>query len=125
MNVIGHDHVTTDRPAMAFTCGAPLLDKDLSDVGCGQNATPVKSTSREEVNGMIDPNPVEAPEVTMHASFYPGSMVPAKLEFVVRPRAGITDPGYNAMLLQFGQVRASRTRYSNCAIPIAATPMAA
>jgi hypothetical protein len=37
----------------------------------------MKRARRHEIDRIIDPNPVEAPEVTMHVPLYPGSVIPA------------------------------------------------
>jgi hypothetical protein len=47
---------------------APFFNEDRSDLCQSKNAHTTEGACRDEIDWMINPNPVEAPEVTMHAS---------------------------------------------------------
>jgi len=111
MDVIRHDHVAADRPTVAFSSGTPLLQENGCDGPRNENFSPPKGARRHEIDRIFNPNPVEAPEVTMHGSVVAGIVDPGHSEnrlsvvagiadpglcqIVVYSGAGITDPGYN------------------------------
>ena len=95
MHVVGHNDVTADRPTMADAGSAPFIGENCSN-GCRrENATSMERARCDKINRINDPNPVEAPEVTMHASIVAGIADPGLCQIVVYSGAGITDPGYN------------------------------
>ena len=94
MDVVRHNYVAPDGPTMAGASCVPFLDKDCGDICGRENGASLERTSCDEIDRIIDPNPVEAPEVSMHVTVVAGFGDPGHLNRH-ESQAGITDPGYN------------------------------
>jgi hypothetical protein len=69
MNVIWHDHIAADRPAVAIARGRPFIDQDFGYLTPSEDRATVVRARREKVHRRINPDPVEAAQmlVSLHA----------------------------------------------------------
>jgi len=67
MDVVGHDNISTDRPAMTCSSGVPFIDQNCGDIWRSQNVTAAKRAGGNKINRLLDPDAVQPLEVTMHA----------------------------------------------------------
>src|SRR5213080_3418797 len=59
VNMIRHDDITPDRPAVAFARLLPFVDQNLCHFFRDENRPSFESTCRNEVNRPIDPDAFE------------------------------------------------------------------
>jgi len=67
MNMIWHDHVASDGPAVSFSRDRPFIDQDPGDLGLSKDRTTVFRARRDKVQGRINPDPAEAAQVSVGA----------------------------------------------------------
>jgi hypothetical protein len=95
MNVVWHDDVTANRPAVTFACGGPLADQYLCDFFAREDYLPPTGARRDEVDRIVNPNsPKAVADACAHATIA-GASNPAILELPYITPAGVTAPGYN------------------------------
>jgi hypothetical protein len=67
MDMIRHDHVTANCPAMTLVCRAPFVDQNSCDSLRRENCLPTISTRRDEIDRVLNPDPLQSFEVLVHA----------------------------------------------------------
>ena len=85
MDMVRHNHVSTDCPTMAVASSAPLVHQNCGNIVGDKNSTSVECTRRDEIDRGVNPDPVEAPEVTMHATVVAGIGDPGQSESTRNP----------------------------------------
>ena len=66
MDVIRHDNITPDRPAVVLVCSTPFSDQDAPDLVPRENLPAITCARRDEKNRGVQPNTVEAPQMFVH-----------------------------------------------------------
>ena len=57
MNVIGHNDVLADHPAVALACVAPFVDENVCDDFVIKNLASFLNARSDEINWRFNPNP--------------------------------------------------------------------
>src|SRR5712692_11484226 len=92
MDVIRHDDIASDCPAVAIACTPPFVNQDFCDFLCGKNWSPFESACCDEIDRPINPNALQPTQMFAHAHAVAGIADPGQPENAT----GITDAGYNA-----------------------------
>src|SRR5436189_6442692 len=66
MNVIGHDHITANGPAMATMCRAPFVDQNARDLVASENLSSIFCAHCHKINWSINPNAFQRPQMFVH-----------------------------------------------------------
>ena len=69
MDVVRHDNVATDSPAVTCSSSVPFINQNCGDIWRSQKVTAAKRAGRNKINRVLDPDSVQPVEVTMHATF--------------------------------------------------------
>jgi len=66
--VIRHDDVTPNRPPVAIASGLPFLDQNRGGLFASKDRLPEFGAGREEIDRLLDPNPLKTPQMLVHVS---------------------------------------------------------
>jgi hypothetical protein len=65
MNVIGHDHIATDCPAVAITRRRPFMDQDFGYLRSSEDCASVMRARSHKIDRRIDPDAVQAAQMSV------------------------------------------------------------
>jgi len=98
MDMVGHDNIASDCPAVQLQRLCPFLDQDRDDFGVCQYGLPLMGAGGDVKDGLFDPHPCESFEMFVFdhggcLTSFPGSAAAGELP-IPATGTGITDPGY-------------------------------
>jgi hypothetical protein len=67
VNMIRHDHVPTNGPAVTLTRRGTLADQDHCDFSARENCFPLISARGDKVDWVVDPNSLKPLKMLVHA----------------------------------------------------------
>ena len=69
MNMIGHNDVSPNSPAMTRVSRAPLLCKNSGYVALSKNMLSVTDACGDVIDRKINPNALQSPQMFVHVAF--------------------------------------------------------
>lgn len=69
MNMIRHDDIAPDHPAVAPARNAPFPNEDLGRLMAGKSRVATISACSDEVDWVVEPDPLQPGEMAVHIGF--------------------------------------------------------